>query len=176
MNQSSVVETSVGMDMQRSVDQDGDQFLTFMLAGEEYGIDILRVQEIKGLDSVTEIPNTPTFVLGVINLRGTVIPVIDLRLRFGMDSLEYTHLTVVIVVRVNHNDKEFTLGFVVDTVSDVYNIESEAISIAPDFGAQVDTSFIAGIATIDEKMVIVLDVDQVASSVTESNFLEGTHG
>ena len=144
-------------------DTEGDQYLTFMLAGEEYGVDILRVQEIKGLSGVTEIPNTPEFVLGVINLRGTVIPVVDLRLRFGMQSLEYSKVTVVIVMRVHKEGGERIMGFVVDTVSDVYNIVSQDISEAPDFGSQVDTSFVTGLASVDDKMVIVLDVDQLAS-------------
>ena len=165
-------EGSAALDAQRSVDQDGDQYLTFMLSGEEYGIDILRVQEIKGLDSVTEIPNTPEYVLGVINLRGTVIPVVDLRLRFGIGSLEYNNLTVVIVVKVSAGDKDYTIGLVVDTVSDVYNIETESISGAPDFGVHVDTSFVSGIATVDDKMVIVLDVDFLASSVTGNEYLK----
>ncbi|MEM7098672.1 MAG: chemotaxis protein CheW [Pseudomonadota bacterium] len=166
------IEGNAALDVQRSVDQDGDQYLTFMLSGEEYGIDILRVQEIKGLESVTEIPNTPEYVLGVINLRGTVIPVVDLRLRFGLGSLEYNNLTVVIVVKVNAGDKDYTIGLVVDTVSDVYNIETDSISGAPDFGTNVDTSFISGIATVNEKMVIVLDVDFLALSVTGNDNLK----
>ena len=117
----------------------GDQFLTFMLAGEEYGVDILRVQEIKGLAGVTQIPNTPDYVLGVINLRGTVIPVVDLRLRFGMAALEYSKLTVVIVMLVRTEDSERTIGFVVDTVSDVYNILPDAVRESPDFGTKIDT-------------------------------------
>ena len=143
-------------------DMSGDQFLTFMLAGEEYGVDILRVQEIKGLAGVTEIPNTPHYVLGVINLRGTVIPVIDLRLRFEIDALEYSKLTVVIVMRVQTDDNERTIGFVVDNVSDVYNILPDAIREAPDFGTQVDTTFVNGLVNVDDKMVIVLDVDKLA--------------
>ena len=143
-------------------DMNGEQFLTFVLAGEEYGVDILRVQEIKGLAGVTEIPNTPEYVLGVINLRGTVIPVVDLRLRFGMEQLEYSKLTVVIVMRVESESGERTIGFVVDTVSDVYNIDPDDIGEAPDFGTNIDTSFVDGLASVDEKMVIVLDVDKLA--------------
>ncbi len=169
----SIVQESVAEDVQSVGDinniaeQDWDQFLTFMLAGEEYGIDILRVQEIKGLDSVTEIPNTPEYVLGVINLRGNVIPVIDLRMRFGIECQEYNRTTVVIVVRVRKEERELTLGIVVDNVTDVYNIDPERIDAAPEFGAQVDTSFVAGIAGVDDGMVILLDVDKVASSVSE---------
>ena len=139
-----------------------------MIHTEEYGVDILRVQEIKGLAGVTEIPNTPPYVLGVINLRGTVIPVLDLRLRFGMDPLEYSQLTVVIVMRVRAEGVERTIGFVVDTVSDVYNIVTSDINPAPDFGAQVDTSFVTGLASVDEKMVIILDVDMLASEDVEA--------
>ncbi|MCA8968093.1 MAG: purine-binding chemotaxis protein CheW, partial [Planctomycetes bacterium] len=129
----------------------GNQYLTFMLAGEEYGIDILRVREIKGLENATQIPNTPPHVLGVINLRGNVIPVVDLRLRFGMERVEYNQLTVVIVVRAQCADRERTIGLVVDTVSDVYNIQSEGVHPSPDFGSAVDTSFVQGIASVDDK-------------------------
>lgn len=138
-----------------------DQFLTFMLAGEEYGVDILRVQEIKGWDTVTAIPNTPEYIRGVINLRGTIVPIIDMRMRFGMEPLEYGPLTVVIVLRVEAETRSRIMGIVVDAVSDVYNIPEEQINPSPDFGGQVDTGFINGLASVEEKMVIVLDVDRM---------------
>ncbi|HEB56850.1 MAG TPA: chemotaxis protein CheW [Gammaproteobacteria bacterium] len=143
---------------------DTDQFLTFMLAGEEYGVDILRVQEIKGWDAVTTIPNTPEYLRGVINLRGTIIPIIDMRIRFGLEKLDYGALTVVIVLKVDSDEKNRVIGIVVDGVSDVYNVPEEEIKPSPDFGSAVDTEFVQGLATIDEKMVIILDIDQMFNS------------
>ncbi len=148
---------------------DTDQFLTFMLAGEEYGVDILRVQEIKGWDAVTSIPNTPTYIRGVINLRGTIVPIIDMRIRFGLEELEYGPLTVVIVLKVETESNSRTMGIVVDGVSDVYNVPEEQIKPSPDFGDAVDTEFVKGLATVEEKMVIILDIDSMlnASELTE---------
>lgn len=143
----------------------GQQYLTFMLAGEEYGVDILRVQEIKGWDAATKIPNTPEYILGVINLRGTIVPIIDLRLRFGLDYLEYGITTVVIVIKVQGaNGKERTMGIVVDAVSDVYSLSDEDFREAPDFGTAVDTNFVKGLTTVNEKMVILLDIDHMCNS------------
>ncbi len=155
-----------------AVGGDGNQFLTFMLAGEEYGVDILRVQEIKGWDTVTKIPNTPEYIRGVINLRGTIVPIIDLRLRFNLDYLEYGVTTVVIVVKVNsEGGKERTMGIVVDAVSDVYNISNEDFRESPDFGSAVDTDFVKGLTTVNEKMVILLDIDHMLNSA-ELNVLD----
>lgn len=139
------------------------QYLTFMLDGEEYGVEILGVQEIKGWEKCTEIPNTPDYVLGVINLRGSVIPVIDLRRRFGMQPREFGKLTVVIVVALETESGSKIMGFVVDAVSDVYNIAAEQVRPAPDLDNSVDTRFIKGLATIDEKMIILLDLDHIVS-------------
>lgn len=141
-----------------------NQYLTFMLAGEEYGVDILRVQEIKGWDNVTQIPNTPAYIKGVINLRGTIVPIIDMRARFGLEHLAYGPTTVVIVLKVNGEDKSRTMGVVVDGVSDVYNMPEEDIKATPDFGAAVDTDFVKGLATVNDKMVIVLDIDHMLNS------------
>ncbi len=141
-----------------------DQVLTFTLADEEYGVDILRVQEIKGWDSVTGIPNTPDYIRGVINLRGTIVPVIDMRLRFGLPPLEYGPLTVVIVLRVESGSRTRIMGIVVDAVSDVYNLPEERIRPAPDFGGAVESEFITGLAGVEDKMVIVLDVDRLLNS------------
>jgi len=143
---------------------DTDQFLTFMLAGEEYGVDILRVQEIKGWDAATTIPNTPEYLRGVINLRGTIVPIIDMRIRFGLEKLDYGPLTVVIVLKVDNEEKSRVIGIVVDGVSDVYNVPEDEIKASPDFGSSVDTEFVRGLATIDKKMVIVLDIDQMFNS------------
>ena len=143
-------------------DINSEQYLTFILAGEEYGVDILRVQEIKGWETATEIPNTPDYIRGVINLRGTIVPVIDLRTRFSMESDDYSKTTVVIVLKVYGKDKqERTMGFVVDAVSDVYDLPTSELKAPPDFGGNVSTDFIRGMATINEKMIILLDIDHL---------------
>lgn len=143
------------------INADEDQHLTFILEGEEYGVDILRVQEIKGWDRVTPIPNTPDYIRGVINLRGTIVPIIDLRLRFDMPAVEYGPMTVVIVLRVEGEDRERIMGIVVDAVSDVHNIGADILRPAPDFGGALSVEFVKGLASIDEKMVIVLDIDHL---------------
>lgn len=161
--QNSPMEQSniVGADL----DENTQQFLTFLLAGEEYGVDILRVQEIKGWDAVTQVPNTPEYVRGVINLRGTIVPIIDLRIRFSMEQREYGPTTVVIVLKViSGDDNSRIMGIVVDGVSDVYNVKKEEINAAPDFGEGVDSSFVKGLATVEEKMVIILDIDHMLNS------------
>ena len=141
------------------------QYLTFLLAGEEYGVDILRVQEIKGWDSVTPIPNTPKYIRGVINLRGTIVPIIDLRLRFNLEQLEYGPTTVVIMLKVMSDAKQSrTMGIVVDGVSDVYNMPDDQIKPSPDFGTAVETDFVKGLATVNEKMVIILEIDHMLNS------------
>ena len=143
-------------------DTETREFLTFMLAGEEYGVDILRVQEIKGWDTVTNIPNTPEYIRGVINLRGTIVPIIDMRLRFDLKQLEYGATTVVIVLKVEKKDGIVrTMGVVVDAVSDVHDVPTNQIKASPDFGTTVDTEFVKGLATVGEKMVIVLDIDHM---------------
>ena len=140
-----------------------EQFLTFMLAGEEYGVDILQVQEIKGWDTATHIPNTPSYVRGVINLRGTVVPVIDLRERFGLESVEYGRTTVVIVLKVSSGGRERVSGIVVDAVSDVYNVTEDQRQPAPEFGGEVSSEFVKGLATVGEKIVILLETAQLLS-------------
>jgi purine-binding chemotaxis protein CheW len=141
-----------------------EQYLTFMLAGEEYGIDILRVQEIKGWDRVTRIPHAPDYVLGVINLRGTVVPVLDLRRRFGIETIPFGPTTVVIVIRVGGGRADKTVGIVVDAVSEVYNVTPGSSRPPPDMGGSVDTAFVKALATVDDKMIILLDVDRIAGS------------
>ncbi len=143
-----------------------EQFLTFMLNGEEYGVDILRVQEIKGWESATEIPNTPPYIRGVINLRGTIVPVIDLRRRFELEAIEYTSTTVIIVLRIRAGEAEKTMGFIVDAVYDVYNVTQDQMKPAPEFGGQVRTDYVKGLATVDDKMVILLDIDQLVGTDT----------
>jgi purine-binding chemotaxis protein CheW len=141
-----------------------DQYLTFILRGEEYGVDILRVQEIRGWDNVTPIPNTPSYIKGVMNLRGTIVPIVDLRERFAMEVMPYGPTTVVIVLKVRSDDRERVMGIVVDAVSDVYNIGADDLKPPPDFGEVVSVEYVQGLATVDEKMVIVLDIDHMLTS------------
>ena len=153
-----------GVQLGTGVEKEGEQLLTFILAGEEYGVDILRVQEIKGWDAVTPIPNTPKHIRGVINLRGTIVPIIDLRLRFGLESIPYGPTTVVIMLKVESDDASRTMGIVVDGVSDVYNLDEGAMKPAPDFGSVISIDFVKGLATVGETMVIVLDIDHLLNS------------
>ena len=136
---------------------DGSQYLTFALGGEEYGVEILKVQEIRGYSAVTPIPNTPTYVKGVMNLRCTIIPVVDLRSKLAMQETEYSQFTVIIVVTVGTK----VMGLIVDAVSDVLNIPRSDIQATPDFGAQVDARFINGMAKAGEKLVVLLDIERV---------------
>ena len=145
------------------LDENVEQHLTFIVENEEYAVDILRVQGIQGWDRVTPIPNTPDHILGVINLRGSVMPVVDLRSRFGLPRLEFGPTTVVIIVRVQDEDKERVVGMVVDAVSEVYNVPQNTIQPTPEFGPSVDTRFISGITTVEDKMVILLDIDKLLS-------------
>lgn len=138
-----------------------NQYLTFSLADEEYGVDILRVQEIKGWTPVTHIPNAPAFLKGVLNLRGTIVPIVDLRMRFNLPAVDYTPTTVVIVLSLFSNGRERTFGIVVDAVSDVLNIAAADIHAKPDFGTAVDADFISGLATIEQTMVMLLDIDRL---------------
>jgi purine-binding chemotaxis protein CheW len=133
------------------------QQLTFSLAGEEYGADILSVREIRGWSRVTRIPQTPSYLLGVLNLRGAIVPVMDLRLRFGLEREAYDQNTVVIIVAV----AERLFGIVVDAVSDVVDIDLVAIKPVPDMGAIVDTRYLKGLATHVERMVMLLDVEKL---------------
>jgi purine-binding chemotaxis protein CheW len=135
------------------------QFLTFSLGQEEYGIELLKVQEIKGYSAITPIPNTPAHIKGVMNLRGAVIPIVDLRTRFGMDAIEYTQFNVIIVINVGAK----IMGLLVDAVSDVLNVASDDIRPAPDFGAHVDTRFISGMASAGDKVAVLLDLDTLLS-------------
>ena len=130
----------------------GDEYLTFTLGQEEYGIDILKVQEIRGYDAVTKIANTPDFIKGVINLRGTIVPIIDMRIKFHLGNVEYDQFTVVIILNIANR----VVGMVVDGVSDVIALPGEQIKPAPEFGATLDTQYILGLATVEERMIIVI--------------------
>lgn len=135
------------------------EYLTFRLSAESYAIDILKVQEIQGYGGVTRIARAPAFIKGVINLRGTIVPIIDLRERFGVGEAEYNELTIMIILRLETR----TLGIVVDSVSDVLPLAEEDIRPAPTFNAAVDTRYIRGLADAEEEMLIVLDIDGLMS-------------
>ncbi len=137
------------------------KYLTFALAGEEYGIGILKVKEIIGLMAITTVPQTPAYVKGVINLRGKVIPVADLRLKFGMEPMEYTDRTCIIVVEIKGADRTVLMGIVVDSVSEVLNIKGSEIEDTPNFGSKLNTAFILGMAKTNGSVKILLDIDRV---------------
>ena len=147
------------LNQQIGLTTDGNQFLTFNLGDELYGLDILRVQEIKGYTTVTKIPNTPSHIKGVLNLRGTIVPIIELRTKFGMPTIDYTAFTVIIVVVV----RDKIIGLVVDAVSDVLNIDKKDIQPSPQFGASVDVSFLNGIGKSGDKLIALLDMDRLLS-------------
>ncbi|MGZ4960759.1 MAG: chemotaxis protein CheW [Methylomonas sp.] len=137
------------------------QFLSFTLGQEEYGVDILRVQEIRSWEPVSRIPNVPAYEKGVVNLRGAIVPIIDLRERFELGRSHYTPLTVVVVLQAHIADKVRVMGVVVDAVSDVVNVNKATIQSPPDFGAKVSTECISGLVSVNEKMVMLLDVDKL---------------
>jgi purine-binding chemotaxis protein CheW len=141
-----------------------EQYLTFELSGEIYAIDILRIQEIKGWNKVTSVPNSPYYLQGVINLRGLIVPIVDLRKRFAMDVVPYTQTTVVIVMKVYSDTQDRTMGIIVDAVSDVHNIKKESIKPAPVMHGAINNDFIQGLAKVDNKMIIVVDIDALLNS------------
>lgn len=138
----------------------GSEFLTFTLGSEEYGMDILKVQEIRGYDAVTTIANTPDFIKGVINLRGIIVPIVDLRIKFHLGTVEYNQLTVVIILNLGHR----VVGIVVDSVSDVLALTPEQIKPTPDLSAGLDTRYITGLGTVGERMLILVDIEKLMSS------------
>jgi purine-binding chemotaxis protein CheW len=133
------------------------EYLTFILNGEEYGVDILCVQEIRVWSSVTELPNKPDYIKGVINLRGVIIPIIDLRQRFGLQPLEYNEQTVTIILRNQDVKRPMVVGLIIDAVSEVYKFNHKSIRKPPAFGNKVDSCFLKGLASIEEKLIILLD-------------------
>ena len=134
--------------------------LAFKLGSEEYGIDILKVQEIRGYDAVTRIANTPVFIKGVINLRGVIVPIMDMRIRFNLGTPTYDSLTVVIILHI----ADRTIGMVVDSVSDVITLAPGQIKPAPKMGTALDTDYLIGLGTIDDRMIILVDIDRLLSS------------
>jgi purine-binding chemotaxis protein CheW len=142
----------------------GSQYLTFKLAGEYYGVGILQVQEIRGWEAATRLPNTPPHLKGVVNLRGNIVPVYDLRSWFGMPAAEYTKETVVIIVRVGHEGERRSMGMVVDEVSDVLVAKDDQVSATPSFNAAVPTEFLQGLVSDGDDMVMLLDLNSLAGS------------
>ncbi len=145
------------------LDKDG-KYLTFALAQEEYGLEILKVREIIGYMEITAVPQTPHYVRGVINLRGQVIPVVDLRAKFGMETTEVTEQTCIIVVEITQDNRTFSTGIVVDHVQEVLDVSGTDIEEPPQFGAAVDTDFILGMGKIEDSVKILPDIDRVLAS------------
>ncbi len=137
------------------------QVLTFVLGSETYGVDILRVQEIRGWSAVTKIPHAPRHVLGVLNLRGSIVPVVDLRMRFALERAEYTAVTVIIVMSVACAAGRRDFGVVVDGVSDVVDVNPADVKDAPDLGSKAATEYIRGLVPVAERMVVLLDIDRL---------------
>ncbi|WP_277189334.1 chemotaxis protein CheW [Caballeronia sp. BR00000012568055] len=138
----------------------GQEFLVFTLGAEEYGIDILKVQEIRGYDSVTRIANAPGFIKGVINLRGIIVPIVDMRIKFNLGRVEYDNQTVVIILNVAHR----VVGMVVDGVSDVLTLSPEQVMPAPEFGQTLNTEYLTGLGTVDGRMLILMDIEKLMTS------------
>lgn len=138
----------------------GGEFLTFTLGAEEYGLDILKVQEIRGYDAVTAIANTPAFIKGVINLRGIIVPIVDLRIKFNLGKVDYDQFTVVIILNLTSR----VVGVVVDSVSDVLTLTPDQIKAAPSLSTTLDTCYITGLGTVDQRMLILVDIEKLMSS------------
>jgi len=135
----------------------GSEFLTFTLGDEEYGVDILKVQEIRGYDAITKIANAPEFIKGVVNLRGNIVPIVDMRIKFKLGKVEYNQFTVVIILNVAAR----VVGMVVDSVSDVIMLSPDNIRPAPDFSSQVDIGYLIGLGTVDQRMLILVDIEKL---------------
>lgn len=147
-------------DKQHSQTLGGTEVLAFTLGREEYGIDILKVQEIRGYDAVTQIANAPAFIKGVINLRGVIVPIVDMRIKFNLGEPSYDQFTVVIILNIGKS----VVGMVVDSVSDVITLSSEQIKPAPDMGTAMSADYLIGLGTIEERMLILVDIDLLMSS------------
>lgn len=138
----------------------GNEYLAFTLGREEYGIDILRVQEIRGYEPVTRIANSPAFIKGVVNLRGTIVPVVDMRIKFDLGEPSYDQFTVVIILNIGGR----VVGMVVDSVSDVMTLSADQVKPAPDVGTTFDSDYLIGLGTLDDRMLILVDIDKLMSS------------
>lgn len=164
--------STISQGQTQAVKEEIKQYLTFWLNEQEYGLDLLRVREIRGFTSITAIPNMPVHIKGVMNLRGTVLPVVDLRLKFGMPEKEYSKFTVIIIAKSG----EKNVGLVVDSVSDVLSLPAQQIHPPPDFGIAVDRNFILGLLKASDRLSILLDLDKLLSEseVTVESSIETT--
>ncbi len=152
--------TRAQLNMLANEDSVGNEFLAFTLGNEEYGIDILRVQEIRGYEPVTRIANAPAFIKGVVNLRGTIIPIVDMRIKFSLGEPTYDDFTVVIILNIAGR----IVGMVVDSVSDVTTLRPEQVKPAPEIGTSFDTDYLIGLGSLDERMLILVDIDKLMTS------------
>lgn len=143
------------------------EFLSFTLGSEEYGVDIQKVQELRGYDAVTRIANSPAFLMGVVNLRGIIVPIVDMRIKLNLGTPTYDQFTVVIILNVGAR----VIGMVVDSVSDVITLTAEQVKPAPQLGSALDTDYLIGMGTLDDRMLILVDIDQLMSS-TEMGLIE----
>lgn len=160
MQSSGTDATSMSSVAKSAIDVDGTEYLAFTLGKEEYGIDILKVQEIRGYETVTRIANAPVFVKGVINLRGIIVPVVDMRIKFNLGSPTYDQFTVVIILNISGR----IVGMVVDSVSDVTTLTNEQIKPPPDMDTTFNSDYLIGLGTIDERMLILVDIDKLMTS------------
>lgn len=167
------MNTTAGTDDYLETDAltNGAQWLTFILDDQEYGVDIQRVQEIKTWTKTTHLPNAPAHVQGVINIRGAIVPIVDLRRQFSLEVVPYTKTTVVLVLTVKRDEAERIVGIVVDAVSDVRDVNEDQMRPPPDMGGSTNVDFIEGIVTVNDQMVIILDVDRLLNANVEA--LEG---
>ena len=152
--------TTIAASASSTTSQGVNEFLTFRLGKEEYGIEILKVQEIRGYDSITQIANAPEFIKGVVNLRGIIVPIIDMRIKFRLGNADYDQFTVVIILNVSGR----VMGIVVDGVSDVISLGADQMRPTPGFGSVIDTEYIMGLGTVDERMLILIDIEKLMSS------------
>jgi len=159
------------IDQEQKTIGESRELLTFTLGTEEYGIDILKVQEIRGYEAVTTIANAPEFIKGVINLRGIIVPIVDMRIKFKLPKVTYDETTVVIILNVANR----VVGMVVDGVSDVTTLKADEIKPAPEFGSSLDTKYLQGLGTADERMIILVDIEKLMSS-RDMELLESAEG
>ncbi len=160
MSQNTYTQTNAALNQARAAEVSGNEFLAFTLGKEEYGIDILKVQEIRGYEPVTRIANAPDFIKGVVNLRGIIVPIVDMRIKFNLGEPSYDQFTVVIILNIAGR----VMGMVVDSVSDVTTLTPDQIKAAPEMGTTFDTDYLIGLGTLDERMLILVDIDKLMSS------------
>ena len=160
MTQTAATAENAGAPQVVAAIKQANEFLTFTLGKEEYGVEILKVQEIRSYEVPTTIANAPEFLKGVVNLRGVIVPIVDMRIKFGLGSAEYNQFTVVIILNVAHR----VVGMVVDGVSDVLTLSPEQIRPAPEFDASLDTQYIIGLGTVDDRMLILMDIEKLMTS------------